>query len=96
MSDLTWLTTRELADLLARGEVSSVEAVTAHRPPEVWLDFDAIGDVEHGEAEAAAVAHGLRRREPSPQLSKPTVSRSRLAALRLRAISMRSGWKFQV
>ena len=30
MSDLTWLSTRELADLIARGQVSSVEAVTAH------------------------------------------------------------------
>ena len=30
MTDLTWLSTRELADLLARGEVSAEEAVRAH------------------------------------------------------------------
>ncbi|SFT33160.1 Nucleotide-binding universal stress protein, UspA family [Geodermatophilus amargosae] len=32
-----------------------VEAVTSHRPPEVWMDFDAIGGSRYHEAEAAAV-----------------------------------------
>ncbi len=32
-----------------------VEAVIAHRPPEVWMDFDAVGGVDHGQAEAEAV-----------------------------------------
>jgi nucleotide-binding universal stress UspA family protein len=32
-----------------------VEAVTSHRPPEAWMDFDAIGDFEYDKAEAAAV-----------------------------------------
>ena len=32
-----------------------VEAVTSHRPPEAWMDFDAIGDFQYDEATAAAV-----------------------------------------
>ncbi|MDP9427862.1 MAG: universal stress protein [Actinomycetota bacterium] len=32
-----------------------VEAVIAHRPPEAWMDFDGIGDVEYDRAEAEAV-----------------------------------------
>src|SRR3712207_6642475 len=31
-----------------------VEAVISHRPPEAWMDFDAIGDFQYDEAEAAA------------------------------------------
>ena len=32
-----------------------VEAVISHRPPEAWMDFDAIGGFEYDKAEAAAV-----------------------------------------
>ena len=32
-----------------------VEAVIAHRPPETWMDFDGIGDVEYDRATAEAV-----------------------------------------
>ena len=40
-------------DAVRRG--APVEAVTAHRPPEAWMDFDAIGDFEYDRAEAEAV-----------------------------------------
>ncbi|PRY44360.1 nucleotide-binding universal stress UspA family protein [Geodermatophilus tzadiensis] len=32
-----------------------VEAVVAHRPPEAWMDFDAVGEVQYAAAERAAV-----------------------------------------
>ena len=32
-----------------------VEAVISHRPPEAWMDFDAVGGFDYAEAEAAAV-----------------------------------------
>ena len=32
-----------------------VEAVISHRPPEAWMDFDAIGEFSYDEAEAEAV-----------------------------------------
>jgi nucleotide-binding universal stress UspA family protein len=32
-----------------------VEVVISHRPPEAWMDFDAVGEFRYDEAEAAAV-----------------------------------------
>jgi nucleotide-binding universal stress UspA family protein len=32
-----------------------VEAVTSHRPPEAWMDFDAVGGFDYDQAEAEAV-----------------------------------------
>src|ERR687893_3164704 len=51
-----------------------VEAVISHRPPEAWMDFDAVGGFDYDEAEAAAgeraetfIAEGLREGpEPHP------------------------------
>ena len=37
-----------------------VEAVISHRPPEAWMDFDAIGDFEYDKATAAAVERAER------------------------------------
>lgn len=42
-----------LEDAARRGV--AVQAVTAYRPPEAWMDFDAIGAYDPGRAEAAAV-----------------------------------------
>lgn len=63
MTDLTWLSTRELADLLARGEVSSREATEAHyaRIEQVDPTINAIvtTDPERALAEAAAKDEAL-------------------------------------
>lgn len=63
MSELTWLSTRELADLLARGEVSSVEAVTAHlaRIEQVNPTINAIVTLDPERALAEARAADARQ-----------------------------------
>ena len=66
-------------DAVRRG--APVEAVTAHRPPEAWMDFDAIGDFQYDKAEAEAVqraetfiAEELRDiPEPHPVIHVPAV-----------------------
>ena len=66
-----------------------VEAVTAHRPPEAWMDFDAIGDFEYDKAEAEAVeragtflAEVLREiPEPHPEIHVTAVLGSAADAL---------------
>jgi nucleotide-binding universal stress UspA family protein len=42
-----------IEDAVRRGV--PVEAVTSHRPPEAWMDFDAVGGFDHDEAAAEAV-----------------------------------------
>ncbi|MGY1682316.1 universal stress protein [Geodermatophilus sp. SYSU D01176] len=66
-----------------------VEAVIAHRPPEAWMDFDAIGDFEYDRAEAEAVqraegfiAEVLREvPEPHPEIHVTAVLGSAADAL---------------
>jgi len=66
-----------------------VEAVIAHRPPEAWMDFDAIGDFQYDEAEAAArqraettIAEVLREvPEPHPEIHVTAVLGSAADAL---------------
>ena len=66
-----------------------VEAVTAHRPPEAWMDFDAIGDFEYDKAQAEAVeraetfiAEVLREiPEPHPEIHVTAVLGSAADAL---------------
>lgn len=69
MSELTWLSTRELADLLARGEVSSVEAVTAHlaRIEQVNPTINAIVTLDP--ERALAQARDADERQAAPPLS---------------------------
>ena len=42
-----------IEDAVRRGV--PVEAVTSHRPPEAWMDFDAVGGFDHDEAATEAV-----------------------------------------
>ena len=66
-----------------------VEAVTSYRPPEAWMDFDAIGDFQYDEAEAAArqraettIAEVLRDvPEPHPEIHVTAVLGSAADAL---------------
>ena len=66
-----------------------VEAVVSHRPPEAWMDFDAVGGFEYDKAAAAAVerteafiAEVLREvPEPHPQIHVTAVLGSAADAL---------------
>lgn len=74
-------------DAIRRGV--PVEAVIAHRPPEAWMDFDAIGGFQYDEAEAAArhkvettIAEVLREvPEPHPEIHVTAVLGSAAEAM---------------
>jgi nucleotide-binding universal stress UspA family protein len=76
-----------VGDAVRRGV--PVEAVISYRPPEAWMDFDAIGDLQYDEAEAAAVeraetfiAEVLREiPEPHPEIHVTAVLGSAADAL---------------